>query len=96
MKGNLLQGTAKGRMGEIVASVRHGKQLFSKYQPNVLNPKSFKQMQQRELFANATAFTKDFFSSGLLCFASFLLLLLGIFFYLPVIAFDIPIILYFL
>ena len=66
MKGNLLQGTARGRMGEIVASVRHGKQLFSKYQPNVLNPKSFKQMQQRELFANATAFTKDFFSSGLL------------------------------
>ena len=57
MKGNLLQGTARGRMGEIVASVRHGKQLFSKYQPNVLNPKSFKQMKQRELFANATAFT---------------------------------------
>ena len=38
MKGNLLQGTARGRMGEIVASVRHGKQLFSKYQPNVNNP----------------------------------------------------------
>ena len=27
MKGNLLQGTARGRMGEIVASVRHGKQV---------------------------------------------------------------------
>lgn len=66
MKGNIFLGTAQGRMGDVVAKIRHGKQIISKYQPNVLNPKSFKQMQQRELFANATAFTKDFFSSGLL------------------------------
>ena len=66
MKGNIFLGTAQGRMGDVVAKIRHGKQIISKYQPNVLNPKSFKQMQQRELFANATAFTKDFFSAGLL------------------------------
>lgn len=60
MKGNLLQGTARGRMGEIVASVRHGKQLFSKYQPNVQNPKSAKQMSQRDRFARASKFAKKF------------------------------------
>lgn len=66
MKGNIFLGTGQGRMGDIVAKIRHGKQIISKYQPNVLNPKTFKQMQQRELFANATAFTKDFLSDGLL------------------------------
>ena len=66
MKGNIFLGTAQGRMGDVVAKIRHGKQIISKYQPNVLNPKSFKQMQQREIFANATAFTKDFLSDGLL------------------------------
>ena len=66
MKGNIFLGTAQGRMGDVVAKIRHGKQIISKYQPQVLNPKSFKQMQQRELFANATAFTKDFLSDGLL------------------------------
>ena len=60
MKGNLLQGTARGRMGEIVASVRNGKQLFSKYQPNVANPKSAKQMNQRDRFARASKFAKNF------------------------------------
>ena len=60
MKGNLLQGTARGRMGEIVASVRNGKQLFSKYQPNVANPKSAKQMNQRDRFARASKFAKIF------------------------------------
>lgn len=66
MKGNIFLGTAQGRMGDVVARIRHGKQIISKYQPNVSNPKSFKQMQQRELFANATAFTKDFLNDGLL------------------------------
>ena len=66
MKGNIFLGTAQGRMGDVVAKIRHGKQIISKYQPLVLNPKSFKQMQQRELFANATAFTKDFLSDGFL------------------------------
>ena len=65
MKGNLLQGTARGRMGEIVASVRHGKQLFSKYQPNVVNPKSAKQMSQRDRFARASKFAKVFTSDGI-------------------------------
>lgn len=65
MKGNLLQGTARGRMGEIVASVRHGKQLFSKYQPNVQNPKSAKQMSQRDRFARASKFAKTFVEDGI-------------------------------
>lgn len=65
MKGNLLQGTAKGRMGEIVASVRNGKQLFSKYQPNVANPKSAKQMSQRDRFARASKFAKTFIEDGI-------------------------------
>ena len=65
MKGNLLQGTARGRMGEIVASVRHGKQLFSKYQPNINNPKSAKQMSQRDRFARASKFAKLFTSDGI-------------------------------
>lgn len=66
MKGNIFLGTGQGRLGDVVAKIRHGKQIISKYQPNVLNPKSFKQMQQRELFSDATAFTKDFLSDGLL------------------------------
>ena len=65
MKGNLLQGTARGRMGEIVASVRHGKQLFSKYQPNVQNPKSAKQMNQRDRFAKAIKFANTFIEDGI-------------------------------
>lgn len=65
MKGNLLQGTARGRMGEIVATVRNGKQLFSKYQPNVANPKSAKQMSQRERFARANKFAKTFVEDGI-------------------------------
>lgn len=65
MKGNLLQGTARGRMGEIVASVRHGKQLFSKYQPNINNPKSPKQMNQRERFSRASKFAKKFVEDGI-------------------------------
>lgn len=52
MKGNLLQGTARGRMGEIVAKVIHGEQVLSKYQPNVTNPKSQKQQIVRAKFKN--------------------------------------------
>lgn len=66
MKGNLLQGTARGRMGEIVASIRHGKQLFSKYQPNVNNPKSPKQRSVRLIFALAVKFTKSFLMDNLI------------------------------
>lgn len=50
MKGNLLQGTARGRMGEIVAKVIHGEQILSKYQPNVTNPDTPKQQEVRRKF----------------------------------------------
>lgn len=53
MKGNLLQGTARGRMGDIVAKVVHGKQILSKYQPVVTNPNSPKQVMVRNRFKNA-------------------------------------------
>lgn len=51
MKGNLLQGTARGRMGDIVAKVVHGKQVLAKYQPIVFNPKSNRQIEVRATFA---------------------------------------------
>lgn len=54
MKGNLLQGTARGRMGDIVAKVVHGKQILSKYQPIVNNPKSPKQIANRAIFSQAS------------------------------------------
>ena len=54
MKGNLLQGTARGRMGDIVAKVVHGRQILAKYQPVVANPRTRKQTETRETFANAS------------------------------------------
>lgn len=54
MKGNLLLGTARGRMGDIVAKVIHGEQVLSKYQPNVYNPDSPAQRRQREMLSIAT------------------------------------------
>lgn len=54
MKGNLLQGTARGRMGDIVAKVVHGRQILAKYQPVVANPRTRKQIETRETFANAS------------------------------------------
>ena len=65
MRGNLLQGTAHGRMGEIVAKVTHGTQVFSKYQPNVMNPKSTKQLLIRSYFANAVIALKLFLNFGI-------------------------------
>ena len=58
MKGNLLQGTARGKMGDIIAKVVHGKQVFSKYQPVVFNPNSQRQITQRDIFTRAAIFTK--------------------------------------
>lgn len=58
MKGNLLQGTARGKMGDIIAKVVHGKQVLAKYQPVVFNPKSQRQITQRDIFTRATIFTK--------------------------------------
>ncbi len=54
MKGNLLQGTARGRMGDIVAKVVHGQQILSKYQPIVNNPNSPKQRENRSLFSDSS------------------------------------------
>lgn len=58
MKGNLLQGTAKGRMGEIIAKVVHGEQILAKYQPNVSQPNTELQVQTKEKFVGAVDFTK--------------------------------------
>lgn len=60
MKGNLLQGTARGRMGDIVAKVVHGKQILSKYQPVVTNPNSPKQVMVRNRFRNSISAYKEF------------------------------------
>ena len=54
MKGNLLMGTGRGKLGDVVARVLHGEQVFSKYQPVVHNPKSIAQMRQREMLSIAT------------------------------------------
>lgn len=59
MKGNLLQGTARGRMGEIVAKVIHGEQVLSKYQPNVTNPDTPKQQAVRAKFKNISQAMKS-------------------------------------
>ena len=58
MKGNLLQGTARGKMGEIVARVVHGEQILSKYQPNVAKSDSELVIQTKEKFAKAVDFIK--------------------------------------
>lgn len=58
MKGNLLQGTARGRMGEIVAKVVHGEQVLAKYQPNVTQANTELQRQTKEKFVKAVDFTK--------------------------------------
>lgn len=54
MKGNLLMGTGRGKLGDVVARVLHGEQVFSKYQPVVFNPKSIAQTRQREMLSIAT------------------------------------------
>ena len=64
MKGNIFLGTAQGRMGDVVAKIRHGKQIISKYQPQINNPKSPKQMGVRDLFAKAIKFTKEALFDG--------------------------------
>lgn len=54
MKGNLLLGTGRGKLGDVVGRVLHGEQVFSKYQPVVFNPKSMAQTRQREMLSIAT------------------------------------------
>lgn len=58
MKGNLLQGTARGKMGDIIAKVVHGEQVLAKYQPNVAQPNTELQVQTKQKFVNAVDFTK--------------------------------------
>ena len=69
MKGNLLLGTARGRMGDLVAKVVHGKQVLAKYQPNVTNPRTRKQIENRETFSKASKIMqeirKNFTSRGI-------------------------------
>lgn len=59
MKGNLLQGTARGKMGDIVAKVVHGKQILAKYQPIVYNPDSPKQRDVRSTFSHIAKIIKE-------------------------------------
>jgi hypothetical protein len=59
MKGNLLQGTARGKMGEIVAKVAHGAQIYAKYQPVVFNPNSPKQIAVRSVFTHIAKVIKE-------------------------------------
>lgn len=66
MKGNFLLGTASGKMGDVIAKVIHGTQIYAKYQPNVFNPKSQKQVTQRIIFTDCVAFVKDFLSDNVI------------------------------
>lgn len=51
-KNNLFLGNARGKVGDVVLRQRLGVQVTSKYQPNVLNPRSESQMTQRTQIAN--------------------------------------------
>lgn len=59
MKGNLFIGRSSGRLGDVVAKIVHGEQIYSKYQPQVFNPNTIKQAAQRSVFANAAIFAKN-------------------------------------
>lgn len=66
MKGNIFLGTAQGRMGDVVAKVVHGRQIYAKYQPKIFNPNSQKQGTQRIIFKECVAFVKDFLRGNVL------------------------------
>lgn len=55
-KGNIFMGTLKGRVGESVFYVSRGEQNQIKYQSNVANPQTGRQMYQRARFSNAGRF----------------------------------------
>lgn len=57
-KGSNFWGTARGKLGNMVISSVKGQQVERKYQPQVTNPKTFAQMRQRAVFANAVKFFK--------------------------------------
>lgn len=58
-KGSSYWGTARGKIGNTVVSVVRGQRIERAYQPNVLNPRSEKQMVQRAKFFNAVGFYKQ-------------------------------------
>lgn len=58
-KGSSYWGTARGKIGNTVVSVVRGQRIERAYQPNVLNPRSTKQMVQRAKFFNAVGFYKQ-------------------------------------
>lgn len=58
-KGSSYWGTARGKIGNTVVSVVRGQRIERAYQPNVLNPRSVKQMTQRAKFFNAVGFYKQ-------------------------------------
>lgn len=55
-KGNIFMGTLKGRVGESVFYVSRGEQNQIKYQSNIANPQTGRQMYQRARFSNAGRF----------------------------------------
>lgn len=54
MKGNLLMGTGRGRLGDVVGRVLHGVQVFSKYQPVVFNRNTPRQRLMRSFLSNSS------------------------------------------
>lgn len=57
-KGSLFWAKSSGKLGEIVLSQLKGQQIARAYQPQVANPKSTAQTNQRIVFANAVKFYK--------------------------------------
>lgn len=55
-KGNMLNGTVKGRIGNAVYYVKQGEQNIVKYNKDVANPRTGRQMYQRARFSNAGRF----------------------------------------
>ena len=64
-KGSLFWSKARGKLGDVVLSQLKGQQIARAYQPQVANPRSTAQTDQRILFANAVKFykhaTRNFF-----------------------------------
>lgn len=55
-KGNMLNGTVKGRIGGAVYYVKQGEQNIVKYNKEIANPRTGRQMYQRARFSNAGRF----------------------------------------
>lgn len=55
-KGNMMQGTARGKVGDTVFARVKGQQTARLYNPQVTNPRSSGQVYQRTIFADAVKF----------------------------------------